>query len=119
MANVMIIAQKEPGQENQVGILEVTSVSNQVHVAVSGSIYAEDAAEMLKKFIGYFEKGHTSFLVDLSAVDYVDSFGLGVLYFIHNRAAEKGGKLSLKGLRGLVRELFELIRLDKIIEIQQ
>ena len=95
---------------------EVKIVKDQIRVALTGSIYVEDAAEILKEFIGFFEHGHTSFLVDLSGVDNVDSFGLGVLYFIHNRVAEKGGRLRLKGLRGFVWELFELTRLNKIIE---
>jgi len=117
MTNVIIIANKALGPDKQMVIREVNIADNQVHVDLSGSIYVEDAAEILKKFIDFFERGYSFFYVDMSEVDYIDSFGLGVLFFIHNRSMQNGGKLKLKGLRGQVRELFKSICLDKIIEI--
>ncbi|MBP2665362.1 MAG: rsbV [Firmicutes bacterium] len=117
MTNVMIIANKALGPDKQMVIREVNIADDQVYVDLSGSIYVEDAAEVLKKFIDFFGHGYRSFYVDMSEVDYIDSFGLGVLFFIHSRSMQNGGKLRLKGLRGQVRELFKVIRLDKIIEI--
>ena len=63
-------------------------------------------------------KGHKTFIIDLGGVDYIDSSGLGTLVAIHKRALQNGGSVVIKGLHGLVKDLFELTRLDKVFEIQ-
>ena len=100
-------------------IQEVNIVSNQVQVSLSGSIYVEDAAAILENLIDFVNKGHTSFLIDLSAVDYIDSSGIGALLAIHNKTRKKEGGVAVKGLNGLVRELFILTRVDKVFDIMQ
>ena len=57
-------------------------------------------------------------LLDLEKVDYIDSSGLGVLVAINKRTLQNRGKLIIKGINGLVKELFELTRLTKVFEIQ-
>ena len=59
-----------------------------------------------------------NFLLDLEKVDYIDSSGLGVLVAINKRTLQNRGKLIIKGINGLVKELFELTRLTKVFEIQ-
>ena len=65
-----------------------------------------------------YTKGHNMFIVDLGAVDYIDSSGLGTLVAIHKRALQNGGCVVIKGLHGLVKDLFEMTRLNKVFEIQ-
>ena len=89
-----------------------------VLVTLSGSIYVEEAAELRASLIGYIEKGHETFIFDLSGVDYIDSTGLGTLVAIQKRAQQKGGSVIIKGIQGLVKDLFELTRLTKVFEIQ-
>ena len=96
---------------------EVSIHDKQVKVTLSGSIYVQDTAAILEKLLGFIDRGQTSFLIDLSAVDYMDSAGLGTLLAIHNRARKKGGGVSVKGLHGLVKELFTHARVDKVFAI--
>ena len=93
-------------------------VNDQVIVDLSGSIYVEDAAAIRFNLIEYIEKGHKRFVVNLADVDYIDSSGLGVLVAIQKRALQHGGGVVIKGLRGMVKELFELTRLTKVFEIE-
>jgi len=99
-------------------IQEITVTENNVLVSLSGSIYVEEAAQIRESLIGYIEKGHKTFLIDLSEVDYIDSSGLGTLVAIQKRALQNGGSVIIKGLKGLVKDLFELTRLTKVFEIQ-
>ncbi len=92
--------------------------NNQVVVVLTGSIYVEEAAGLRETLIGYIDKGHSSFLINVSGVDYIDSSGLGVLVAIHKRAVQNNGKVIIKGLNGIVKELFELTRLNKVFELQ-
>ena len=98
-------------------IQKVTLDNAQVKVVYSGSIYVEDAAEILENLIGFIDRGHSSFLIDLSAVDYIDSTGIGALIAIHKRARKKEGGVAVRGLNGLVKELFTLTRVDKVFDM--
>ena len=97
---------------------KISFVENQVLVTLSGSIYVEEAARIRESLIGYIEKGHKNLIVDFGEVDYIDSSGLGTLVAIQRRALQNGGSVVIKGLQGLVRDLFELTRLDRVFDIQ-
>jgi anti-sigma B factor antagonist len=92
-------------------------VNNTVNVRLQGSLYVEDAAGLREKFLEYINKGHNNFVLNLSEVDYIDSSGLGMLVAVQKRAVQNRGKVSIFGLKGTVKELFEMTRLDKIFDV--
>ncbi len=55
---------------------------------------------------------------DLQQLDFVDSSGLGALLSCSRRVKTNGGTLVLCGLSDIVRNLFELVRLHRVINIQ-
>ena len=97
---------------------EIIVFDNRVLAKLSGSIYLEDAVQVREILIGYIGKEQKNFIIDLGEVDYIDSSGLGSLVSIQKRAMHNGGSVVIKGLNGLVKELFELTRLNKVFEIQ-
>ena len=86
-------------------------------VRLAGSMYVEDSAPVREQLIGLLEEGLVHLTVDLSDLDYLDSSGLGVLISIHKRCLQKGGKMVVTGLRGMVEELFRLTRLDLVFNV--
>ena len=99
-------------------IQEMKNVDDQMNIILAGSIYVEDAKELREKIADLIEKGQINLLFDLSQVDYIDSTGLGMFVSINKQAQKRGGSIMLKGLQGLVKEVFELTRLTKVFEIQ-
>ena len=97
-------------------IQEVTVTPKLLQVVLSGSIYVEDAKAIRESLIGYICQGNPLISIDLSDVDYIDCSGLGTLVFVNKQAQLKGGRVEIKGLRGSVKELFELTRLNKVFE---
>ena len=93
-------------------------VDNRIHIILQGTIYVEDAKEMTEKLVALIEAGQTRLLIDLSQVEYIDSSGLGMLIRIQKIAVRNGGNVVLKGVQGLVRELFEMTRLTALFHIQ-
>lgn len=93
-------------------------VDNRIHIILQGTIYVEDAKEMTEKLVALIESGQTRLLIDLSLVEYIDSSGLGMLIRIQKIAVRNDGNVVLKGVQGLVRELFEMTRLTAIFTIQ-
>lgn len=90
----------------------------QVMVALSGKIYIEVATAIREKLFPYLEEGVRSFIINVERVEYIDSSGLGVLVAIQKKAAKQGGGVTIEGLNGHVKELFELTRLTRVFDIK-
>lgn len=91
--------------------------SGRVTVTLAGGMYVEEAGDLRAKLLELLEEGNKNFLIDMTGLDYLDSTGLGVLVTIHKRALQNNGTVTLKGLQGRVKELFELTRLNKVFPI--
>ena len=98
-------------------IQEIKIVGRQVYVTLAGNVFVEDAIEMREQLLSFMDKGHISFLFDLSQVDYIDCSSLRVLVSIRKQTVQKGGSVMIRGLQGCVKDLFELTRLNKVFEI--
>lgn len=81
-------------------------------------MYVEEAAVLREKLLVFMESGHKEFIIKLNQVDYVDSSGLGVLVAIQKRALQIKGGVTLIGASGVVKELFELTRLNKVFTME-
>ncbi|MFA7621457.1 MAG: STAS domain-containing protein [Aminobacteriaceae bacterium] len=97
--------------------LDINRTGSSARVGVIGSMYVEDSAVVREKLITLLDEGVSNLTLDLHGLDYIDSSGLGVLISIHKRCLQKGGKMSVTGLRGMVEELFKLTRLDLVFEV--
>lgn len=100
--------------------MEISTTRNngQVIVTLTGSMYVEEAAVLREKMIGFMESGCKEFVIKLNRVEYIDSSGLGVLVAIQKRALQMKGGVTLVGANGLVKELLELTRLNKVFTMQ-
>jgi len=59
-----------------------------------------------------------SLVIDLRQVTFMDSPGLGTLIYCDRLQRERGGRLVLKNPIGMVRDLFDVVRLATVIEIE-
>ncbi|MHC1759978.1 MAG: STAS domain-containing protein [Negativicutes bacterium] len=96
----------------------VTVTPKQIQVVLSGSIYAVEAKTIRESLAEYIDSGRQAISIDLSQIDYIDGNGIQALVFIHKRVMEKNGHLEIKGLQGNIKELFELVQLNKVLDIQ-
>lgn len=72
---------------------------------------APEARSVLR---GLVDSGCSRIVLDMAAVDFVDSTGLSVLVSCLKGARALGGDLHLAGVRPEVQALFELTRLDRV-----
>ena len=100
-------------------IHEIFVAQNQVLVNLSDRIYIEEAAELRESLLSYIESGHNNFVINFSQVESIDCSGLGALVAIHKKALHHGGGITIKGLHGASKDLFELTRLNKVFDIHQ
>jgi anti-anti-sigma factor len=55
--------------------------------------------------------------IDLSGIIYIDSMGLGALFFLHNAVSRRQGRVRLLHPTPAVQQMLELTRLHKLVEI--
>ncbi len=78
---------------------------------------AHNSGELKSQMLKLFEDGKHNLVVDLQAVRFVDSSGLGALVSGFKNASSRNGSLKLSGLQLQVKSMFELTRLHRVFEI--
>ena len=89
-----------------------------IMVLLAGAIYTEDAEKLRGELQEYLAQGYSRFLIDMEQVDYLDSAGIATLIALHKGAGRQGGRVTLRGVNGLVKELFEITLLTEVFEMQ-
>lgn len=79
-------------------------------------IDARGAPEFKRRGLELIGQSNKKVLVDLSAVDFVDSSGLGALVSFL-KALGREGIVALCSLKGTVREVLKLTRLESVFHI--
>ena len=77
-------------------------------VDVAGEVDVFSAAELANQLTQLFDAGRRIVMVDLTAVTFLDSTGLGTLVAARNRAEEAGGQLPVIGSGDRVMKLFRI-----------
>jgi anti-sigma B factor antagonist len=88
-----------------------------VVIKVAGEIHATTAPEFSTRLNNAIEGGKTGVVLDLTAVEFIDSTGLSVLLNGLRRLTRKKGSLVLVCTNPTVLRLFEITRLDSTFDI--
>jgi anti-sigma B factor antagonist len=83
-------------------------------IALSGRLDASQAGRLDEALAGI--RGPTT--LDVAALEYVSSLGLGVLLKTQKRLMTEGAGLRLRGLSPHLREVFRFSGFDRIFEIE-
>ncbi len=62
-------------------------------------------------------KENIALIIDLKNVEFLDSSGLGMLLACMRRVVSMGGELKLANVRQETKNLFELVRFHRIIDV--
>jgi anti-sigma B factor antagonist len=96
-------------EENKVGNVLVAKV-------LEGRIAADVAPRFKAHLAEYMTKGNRSIVLDLGAVTFIDSSGLGALVS-SLKSMGKDGDLVVSGAHGAVASMFKLTRMDKVFRM--
>ncbi len=85
-------------------------------IEVDGVIDSTNLEGFFKQVSAVFKGGANNIIMDLSHTTYISSGGLSVIADAFKKAGEHGGKLVIACASESIRELFKVIRFDRIIE---
>ncbi len=72
---------------------------------------------MRQAVVAAVAEGSRLLVLDLSGLDFVDSFGLGAVVGALKRVRQRGGELALVCPSSRIRRVFEICDLDKILAL--
>lgn len=97
-------------KERRVGDVVILDLTGRITIG-DGSINLRDAVGRL------LDEGRNRLVLNLAAVTYVDSSGIGELVSRHTTTRNSGGRLKLLNLPGKIRNLLQITKLLPIFEI--
>jgi anti-anti-sigma factor len=81
---------------------------------VAGRMDAENAVAFENRCEACIAEGFTRIVLDLGDLTYVSSMGLSAIVKIAKQLRDQGGEVHICCLTGLVRQLFEITRLNNV-----
>ncbi len=81
---------------------------------LKGRLDASTAKELKDIFTDQLKGGRLKLILDLSALTFIDSSGLGTIVAGLRGFSSKGGDICVAGMNDQVRTLFELTRLSRV-----
>jgi anti-sigma B factor antagonist len=74
-------------------------------------------AEDFKKSIANVVEDRKKVALDLSGIGFMDSAGLGAVLSAFKKVRANGGQFKVFGLTGEVRSLFDLVRMQRLLDV--
>ena len=86
-------------------------------ISVSGDLDVVGAPELRQEVVSAVAGGDVCLILDLTDVEFIDSFGLGVVIGSVKRVRQRDGDLALVCPEPRVRRVFELCDLDRVLPL--
>lgn len=99
--------------------IHVKKMAKRLIVSLIGKLDAVSVGEFDKEMDGQIKTGESDFILDLSRLDYISSAGLRSILSTSKRLKENKGTITLCGLHGGVREVFDMSGFSSIFIIYE
>ena len=84
-----------------------------LQIALEGDLDIISASEMKTKVLDAYEEQPSDLIFDLSALNYLDSTGLGALISILKNVKAQGHQITIRQAKSNVKKLFMITELDQ------
>ena len=86
-------------------------------LSADGGLNSSNADEFVSSIEQLIEGGLRRLIIDCSSLDYVSSYGIGILLGLSKRMKAKGGEVKLSSVRGLIVQALHIARLDSFFQV--
>lgn len=93
---------------------EIERHTTHVALLVRGSLDINTAPLLAEQIDKLLQEKPAKVVVEMSAVDLIDSSGVAVLVKLYKGVRAQGGQLEMKGVRDQPLAIFKLLRMDKV-----
>ena len=93
---------------------EIERHTTHVALLVRGSLDINTAPLLAEQIDKLLQEKPAKVVLEMSAVDLIDSSGVAVLVKLYKGVRAQGGQLEMKGVRDQPLAIFKLLRMDKV-----
>ena len=86
-------------------------------ITLAGEVDVYTAPALRTRLVEAVDSGCSALVVDMSAVDFIDSSGLGVLVSVLKRVREQDATMTVVADREIVLKVFRITGLDRVFPI--
>ena len=86
-------------------------------ITVSGDLDVAGAPELRQEVVAAVAEGRVRLVLDMTGVEFIDSFGIGVVVGALKRVRQRDGELAVVCPEPRVRRVFELCDIDRILTL--
>ncbi len=97
--------------------MQTTNNGENVTIALEGDFTSDLINDFRVAIQQEIEDGRTSFTIDFTDTVIIDSMGIGCLVATYNTLKQKGGEMQLSNVPENLRDVFQVMRLDRILSI--
>lgn len=81
------------------------------------SVLGTEGVVFQDSILNTLDKGVNSIVIDMSMVEYITSWGIGMLVHAFTTTTNRNSQFSLSGVSGKVQEILSKVKLDTIFHI--
>lgn len=96
--------------------LKITSLQSRDVVALEGDVDLSNSKQVKQSIIALIKQG-SDVVVDISALNYIDSSGMASLVEALNESKQAGSEFHIAGAQGAPLQVFKLTRLDTVFSM--
>ncbi len=97
--------------------MNVTNNEGQITIALDGDFTSDLLNDFRSAVQQEIDAGNTSFTIDFKSAVIIDSMGIGCLVATYNTLKQKGGAMQLSNVPENLKDVFQVMRLDRIFPI--
>jgi anti-sigma B factor antagonist len=97
----------------------VSDAEERTTVTLKGDIHTEQGDELHQVFRDIVEKNPKEVVIDLADLKSITSSGIGKIVYLYKDLNKKGGKIRIVGVNDTIMQIFKIVKLDKLMEIER
>ncbi len=86
-------------------------------IGADGGLNAQTADQFATSIEKLVDAGLKKIIVDCAKLDYISSYGLGVLIRLHRRMKRHGGDVKIASVKSLIAEVLAITRVNTFLDI--
>ena len=98
--------------------IKVSESEGRINVTLRGDIYVEQSDELLETFNSIIEKDPQEVIINIKDLKSITSSGIGKIVLLYKGLNQKNGKVKITGVNETIMQIFKVVKLDKLIEIE-
>jgi len=98
--------------------IRIQEGNGEIIVKLIGDVFVEQGDELMNAFNTVLEKEPESITIDMGELKSISSSGIGKIVMLFKEMNKKGGKVKIVGVNDTIMQIFKIVKLDKLMEIE-